>query len=200
MKGKRFTVSPSFFIPLFLLFLGSPPAHVLLFFCAVLLHEAGHLIALLSFGYPPTGLSLSLSGAVLQTREDFIPYKKEAAISLAGPFFGLLGCAAALFSLRQRFTENGMLFFSFNFLLALLNLLPIRGTDGGCALFALLCYHGEEWQARKWTDAIHRVFLTLLYGVSTWLLVKEKNPSLLILTLSLTAGEAKKRKKATITS
>lgn len=200
MKEKCFSVSPSFLIPLFLLFLGSPPAHALLFLCAVLLHEAGHLIALLSFGYTPTGLSLSLSGAVLQTREDFIPYKKEAAISLAGPFFGVLGCAAALFFLRQRFTENGMLFFSFNFLLTLLNLLPIRGTDGGCALFALLCYRGEEWQARIWADAIHRVFLSLLCFAATWLLIKEKNPSLLILTLSLTAGERKKRKKATITS
>lgn len=200
MSGKRFSVSLSFLIPLFLLFYGSPPAHALLFLCAVLLHEAGHLFALLSFGYVPKGLTLSLSGAALQTEENFIPYKKEAAISLAGPFFGVLGCAAALFFLRQRFTENGMLFFSFNFLLTLLNLLPIRGMDGGSALFAILCHYGEEWQARRWAETIHYLFLSLLCTAAFWILAKEKNPSLLILILSLTASDAKKRKKATITS
>lgn len=174
--------------------------HVLLFLCSVLLHEAGHLCALLFFGYKPKKMTLSLTGAVIQTQEDYIPYKKEAAISLAGPFAGLLGCVGTWFLLRRGFTENGMLFFSFNFLLTALNLLPIRGLDGGEALYAMLCHYGEEWRAAEKADGLHRIFLLFLCSASLWVLAKEKNPSLLILVLSMATGRRKKRKKATITS
>ena len=93
-----------------------------------------------------------------------------------------------------------MLFFSFNFLLTALNLLPIRGLDGGEALYAILCRYGEEWRAEERADELNRVFLFFLCAASLWVLEKEKNPSLLILALSIAAGERKKRKKATITS
>ncbi len=199
MSEKSFAMAPSFLLPVFLLFSGSPPWEILLFTGAVLLHEAGHLAALGFYGCRLRGMTLSFSGLGIQTAEPYLPYKKEAKIFLAGPAAGLLACILTWLVLRWHFTRSGMLFFSFNLLLSLFNLVPIRGLDGGEALFALLCQYGEEDEARRISLGIHTLFLALLLGASLWLLLVEKNVSLLLLTLVFSTEKAK-RKKATITS
>ncbi len=196
MKKTRFSVEPSFLIPLFLLFWQSPPVHAFLFFCAVLLHETGHLLCLVFFGYKPKKISLSLTGAAIEIEDRYIPYKKEVCIYLCGPLFGMIGCVFSWMLLRRSFTENGMLFFSFCFLLTLLNLFPVKGLDGGEALYAALCHYGEEWQAQSVTNAVHYASLFILFTASLWLFAMENNPSLLILTFSFALGKTK-RKKAT---
>jgi len=197
---KRVFVEPSFFLLLPLLFWDSHPAELLLFLGAVLLHETGHLLALLAFGACPRRITLSLSGAKLVTHNPYLPYKKEAIVFLSGPLAGFLGCIFAFFLLRWHFTEGGMLFFSFNLLLSLLNLLPVRGLDGGGILYALFCHFGEEYRAVRLAQALHGVSLAFLCAASLWVLKTEKNASLLILTLSLFSESAKKRKKATTVS
>lgn len=199
MREKYFCIAPSFLLPLFLLCIQSPPADALLFFAAILLHEAGHLFTLLCYGCRVKGVAFSFSGISLNLHDPYIPYKKEAKIFLAGPMAGLIGCFFAWICLRWHFTRWGMLFFSFNLLLSLFNLLPIRGLDGGEALFALLCHYGEEEGAKRASDFIHRLALTFLLCAATWLFFFEKNCSLLLLTLLFAAKETK-RKKATITS
>ncbi|MBQ3075148.1 MAG: site-2 protease family protein [Clostridia bacterium] len=197
MKTKRLSADGSILIPFFLLILRSPIMDILLFLGAVLLHETGHLAALYRYGYPPKRISFSCLGAKMETGESYIPYKKEAAIYLSGPAAGLFGCLLAFFLLRWHFTKAGMLFFSFNLLLTLFNLLPIKGLDGGEALFSLLCLRGEEATAQKISEAIHSISLLLLFTFSLYVLKRENNPSLLILTLSFALGSSEKRKKAT---
>ncbi len=199
MKGKRFSVEPSALIPLILLLSKSEKKEVLLFLGAVLLHEAGHWIALLFSGCSVQSVTLSFSGARMETRDPYLSYKKELRVFLAGPLAGLLGCLLAWLSLRLHFTKGGMLFFSFNLLLSLFNLLPVKGLDGGGALFSLLCLYGEEETAQRIADLLHALSLGFLLSLSLWIFRAEKNASLLLLTLALTANGTK-RKKATITS
>lgn len=199
MKRKGFSADPSALIPLILIWSNSEKKEVLLFLGAVALHEAGHVLALLRFGCRVRGVSLSFAGAGIETEDPYLSYKKEARIFLAGPLAGLFGCLLAWFCLRLNFTKGGMLFFSFNLLLSLFNLLPVKGLDGGEALFALLCRYGEERTAQRISELLHGLSLCFLLAVSLWVFSREKNASLFLLTLALAAG-GRKRKKATITS
>ena len=199
MKG-RLALDVSFLLPMLLLFLRSHPGDVLLFFLAVLLHEIGHLLALAHYGALPKHLRLSLTGASLEIEDPYLSYKKEAMVFLAGPLAGLLGCAGTVLWLRWQFHRSGMLFFSFNLLLTLFNLLPIRSLDGGGALYALLCRIGEEETAERISRWVHFAALAVLLLFSIRILQTEKNPALLILSLTLLADDRRKRKKATITS
>lgn len=199
MKRKTFSVELSALIPLILLLSKSEKKDALLFLGAVALHEAGHLLALLCFGCRVQGITLSFAGARIETKDPYLSYKKEARVFLAGPLAGLCGCLLTWVYLRIHFTKGGMLFFSFNLLLSLFNLLPIKGLDGGSALFSLLCHYGEERAARRVASLLHFLSLGFLLSVSLWVLEQEKNASLLLLTAALIAGGTK-RKKATITS
>lgn len=195
MRGKHFFVAPSFLIVLGLLFWKSKPWDVLLFLGAVLLHETGHFLCLFLFDRRVQGFTLSLSGAQLVTASPYLSYKKEATVYLAGPLANAMACTVTTFFLRQSFTKSGVLFFSFNFLLGILNLLPIKGLDGGGILYSLLCLYGEEHKARQITDFCHVLTLAGLTLFSIWLVMREKNPSLLILSVSLWAEGAEKEKK-----
>ncbi len=199
MKGKIFSVELSALIPLILLLSKSEKRDVLLFLGAVILHEAGHWIALVSVGCSIQSVTLSFSGASMVTREPYLSYRKELRVFLAGPLAGLLGCLLTWAYLRWHFTKGGMLFFSFNLLLSLFNLLPVKGLDGGGALYSLLCLYGDEETSRKITSLLNALSLGFLLSLSLWILHRERNASLLLLTLALMASGTK-RKKATITS
>jgi len=197
LSRKVFTLKLSFFLPLFLLFLKSPPEEFLLFLGAVVLHEAGHLFLLFRCGVPTSSLSLSGCGARIEADAPYLSYKKEIRVFLAGPLAGLAGVAVSWISLRMRFTKSGMLFFSFNLLLTLFNLLPLKGLDGGGALLAHLCRCGEMEEARKKCDTVHTVTLFFLILFALWVLFWQKNASLLITALCLALQDGEKRKKAT---
>ena len=198
MKGKNFFLHLSALVPLILLFLKSERRDVLLFFGAVLIHEAGHLLALIYFRCRIRGFTLSFAGAGIETEDPYLSYKKEAWIFLSGPLTGMGGCLVAWMNLRWSFTKSGMLFFAFNLLLSLFNLLPVKGLDGGNALYALLSHYGDEDTAAKIAGIFHTLSLLLLFSAALWILKWEKNASLLLLTVVLALGT--KRKKATITS
>lgn len=200
MKIGRLIAEPSFLLPLFLLFAKSPFSEALLFLGSVFLHEAGHLAALFYFNSPPKKMSLSCLGANIELHDPFLSYKKEATVFLAGPLAGIGACAVTLFFLRRRFTRIGMLFFFFNLILSLFNLLPIRGLDGGGILHALLCHYGDEETAKKICTSVHGLSLVLLCAAAFWIFLRAKNPSLLFLIGSALAVNGGKRKKATTNS
>lgn len=100
---------------------------------AILLHEAGHLAAAKLCGIPlraweirPTGLSLTF---------DFsrAGYLREALVHVGGPAAGLIAA-----SLSSVFGERAYFFSGLNAVLALVNLLPADGFDGGGILRCLL--------------------------------------------------------------
>lgn len=64
--------------------------------------------------------------------------RTEVCIALSGPLFNLLGALAGSLLLLSIRSAGVLLFVAANLFLALVNLIPVRGTDGGNALFYTL--------------------------------------------------------------
>ena len=123
---------------------------------AAMIHESGHLLAMLLLRTPPAELRLCPFGIEFVKRESRANhYIEDAVISLAGPCAHAVAGAVFL-SLGQG--EN--VFFAANFLLAVLNLLPIEPLDGGQTLFSFLCLRHPLETAGKVIEVVS--FFTLL--------------------------------------
>lgn len=101
--------------------------------CASLLHECGHLAALLWFGHRPQQIVFGVFGMRLtQSPEDPLSYGRQAVVAVAGP---LVNAVCALTLLCTGVSPGAALVHT---VLCLFNLLPIAPLDGGQALLSLL--------------------------------------------------------------
>ena len=101
-------------------------------FTAVLVHEAGHLIALMLIGAPPDGIHFTISGPVILYHQPEERWK-IVICALSGPIMGLL-----LFIIFYRAWPACA---GISLLLSIMNLLPVLPLDGGRAMNALLMGH-----------------------------------------------------------
>lgn len=99
---------------------------------ALFLHELGHLAAAKILGIPLVRFRLSPMGGVMSFDFSRSTYGREAAVHFAGPLAGLLSAAVGWLILHDFF------FTGISVTLACVNLLPIRGLDGGGILSCLL--------------------------------------------------------------
>lgn len=99
------------------------------------LHELGHVAVAWGWSIPIRSLRLDLFGARMEL-EGLTGYAAELAVAAGGPLVSILGSALAR-PLGEVLT-GAYLFSSVSLGLGLLNLLPVRGLDGGrilsCAL------------------------------------------------------------------
>lgn len=99
---------------------------------ALLIHELGHLLAARALGIPLVRFRLAPVGGVMTFDFSGTAYLKEAAVHLSGPLAGLIsGGIAAILSADPFFAGISVV-------LACVNLLPIRGLDGGGILRCVL--------------------------------------------------------------
>ncbi|MBR3692498.1 MAG: hypothetical protein IKL89_07365 [Clostridia bacterium] len=147
---------------------------------ALLLHEAGHVIALYITGGGVRRVSFSLFGGLIEPRYPLrLSPAGETAVCLAGPGANLL--AAPLFALAGHRTEWGYVLAGLNVAAGVFNLLPVSGLDGGRALgFALAGWPRAEGLCAR---------LTLYFGLAAFvpglllLLSAYRNPTLLVFSL-----------------
>jgi len=107
------------------------------FLLAAILHECGHLTALLALKIPITGLELRAGGAVI--RAELPGGRREALASAAGPGVNLL--------LAALFWRVWPLFGLCNLTLGLVNLLPLPRRDGGKLVQALKRGNNERMKS-----------------------------------------------------
>jgi tetratricopeptide (TPR) repeat protein/Zn-dependent protease len=120
------------------------PTTLIIFLAALILHEGGHLLAMLIFGYrSPAVLFIPYLGALATARKDHASLTEKVWISLAGPLPGLiLGVAIAIFytqglsgpmALSHWYGDGNLWREASQILIALnlFNLLPIYPLDGG---------------------------------------------------------------------
>lgn len=140
---------------------------------ASLIHEGGHLLAMLAVGVSPQDCTLGAFGMRIDLGRCLMDYKKNLFISLAGPLANSLA-AAILLMMGRPFAAMAHL------ALAALNLLPAAALDGGEILRCGLCMLGLESLAAPLLRFTSALVLLPLAAVSLWLCFRGGNPTLLI--------------------
>lgn len=146
---------------------------------ASVIHEGGHLLAMLMLRVPPADCVLGAFGLRIRLGQHLAGYGRNIWIALAGPLAN--GVAAAIL-LWAGVPQTAAV----HLLLAALNLLPGAVLDGGEVLRCCLCLVGWE----RATDAVLRLSTTLallpMAAVSLWLFLRrDGNPTLLIISVYL---------------
>lgn len=94
------------------------------FFTAAAIHEAGHLLAIIVVGKCEVEIALSAFGIAIEPKYRVLPKKREEIfILIMGPLAGI-----ALALMLRGFSDK---FFEVSMALSFINMLPLRGLDGG---------------------------------------------------------------------
>ena len=133
-------------------------------FAGVLLHEFGHSLVALRYGYEIESITLWLLGGVASFEEFPEDWRHELVIAVAGPVVSVLvgvgsyavflGLPAGLDPARFVFGYLALL----NVVLAVFNLLPAFPMDGGRILRALLARNQPHAQATQQAASVGKVF------------------------------------------
>lgn len=132
-------------------------------FCAILLHECGHLLASFCFGVPCAGVVVDGLGLrIFPVR----PYSffEQCVVALAGPFANLLSA----FILWRLFGLDTPVFL--HLLTAFVNLLPISTLDGGQVLEGVLSMCFSPSATYRLTRLFSILFILLGLSLSLGLL------------------------------
>ena len=142
---------------------------LLLITAIVLIHEAGHFLAMKMYHYNDLGIFfIPLLGAYVSGSKREISQKQSAIILLAGPLPGIIigiilylldQYSGSHYFLGSSFSRIGMLFI----LLNIINLLPIYPLDGGQLLNRV--YLNEE-------STISKIFIFLSIAFLIWVAIK----------------------------
>ena len=100
---------------------------------AVLIHELGHILAARLVKTPISSLSCGIHGFSMTFDFSSLSWRKECFVILSGSMTGLIAASAV-----RGFGDGLAYFAQVSSVLSLLNLLPVRGLDGGEALFCIL--------------------------------------------------------------
>jgi len=137
-------------------------------FFGVLLHEFGHSLVAMRYGYEIDSITLWLLGGVASFREMPEDWKKEFTIAIAGPVVSVLVGAVSYLAFRLVPAEFGALQFVLGYLavmnvtLAIFNMLPGFPMDGGRVLRALLARKRPHARATQLAAEVGKTFAFLL--------------------------------------
>jgi len=141
-------------------------------FTGVVLHELGHSLVAMRFGFPISSITLWLFGGVAQLTEMPEDWKQELYIAIAGPVVSVaLGVISyAAFSVVAPVGGTAVAVVRFllaylavmNVALAAFNMLPGFPMDGGRVLRALLARTRPYAQATQYAAEVGKLFAILL--------------------------------------
>ena len=190
-------ISILFFAFIAILFMFDNTAMMGLSLLAATLHELGHLFAMKIVNCPPYSVVLRPGAVVINTTKTQKSYKQDILISLSGPLINLLAACFCALLVAIEF-KNGFLtsFMWVNVALALFNLLPTKGLDGGKILESLLLQKLSLKSVNVTMYALTTItiFLTLSTGIYIFL-NDFQSPTLLIVGVYLTVLTLLKTKK-----
>jgi Zn-dependent protease/CBS domain-containing protein len=137
-------------------------------FVGVVLHELGHSVVAMRFGFPIASITLWLFGGVAQLTEMPDNWKQELLIAIAGPIVSILLGVASYAAFLAVPAGQPVVKFIVGYLalmnvgLAAFNMLPGFPMDGGRVLRAILARFLPYAQATKYAAEVGKVFALLL--------------------------------------
>ena len=174
-----------------ILFFGSgiidnPVTDIFLLIFIIIIHEAGHLIAMKAYGYKDVKMFfIPFFGAAVSGKNDNVSSSKKAVVSLSGPLPGIIiGFLLFIYSVlsREPFVYKIASFF---ILLNGLNLLPLFPFDGGK-------FMSEMFFARnKYFEFIFKVIAIAIFIIAA-VAFKDIILAVIGVSLSLTIGTSYK--------
>lgn len=163
---------------------------------AMLLHELGHLGALLFLGQRPHRFHLGFLGLRIDYGANKLGYLKEALIALAGPGVNLLLAYGFAFFGGKMQWEYGFFFSGMNLGIALFNLLPIFPLDGGRGLYCFLAWIKNAQWAEGVGQRVSFLFICLLFSLGLWIFILSRwNFSLLAISIWLCMFNQKRQRR-----
>ncbi len=158
MGNLRIRLQLPFVASLLLMMLADGEGIPLWCLAASLMHETGHIVAVLALQERPVRVELGLFGMRMLPGDESLCYSRQMAVLLAGPAVNLF-TAGVLFLAGNR----GVVML-IHLVIGVFNLLPIEPLDGGQALLCGLSMRGDMARAEK------SVFALSLVGCSALLL------------------------------
>ena len=142
--GTKIYVSVFFMASLTLMLITDRTGYMLPTLFAVTIHETAHLFAMWVLDCSPISVRLIPASVQINKRFSFSP-KNDLLIAAVGPGANLI-LAACLYFNSVAFENLGVLCYAvLNLIIALFNLLPVRGLDGGTIIYILISkYCGES--------------------------------------------------------
>lgn len=136
---------------------------------AVFIHETGHMLAMWAADCQPKAIRLIPTS--VQIIRGFSPKKHgETAITICGPTANLVVCGVLLVNFLIFKNEQSLNFAVLNLVIAVFNLFPVSGLDGGTLLVIALSNFVNIYKAEQITQIITLIFafLCFLLGVYLW--------------------------------
>lgn len=137
---------------------------VAIVFFIIIIHECGHTLAALWFGWRLESIEILPFGGVAKVDEHGTrPLKEEWVVTLAGPIQHLWLPLVSFLFLQSSFwnVENHHLFLQRNWMILIFNLLPIWPLDGGKILFLLLSHRYPYQKAYRAALILSSLFLLI---------------------------------------
>jgi Zn-dependent protease len=193
-KTRIFTVSPGAVIAAVLLYILNDDAYFFIMLLSVLIHELGHIISCMLLGQKIEQIRFGIAGAQIDTSNKLSSYVTDAVTSLSGPAASIGAAVVSFLIIRERTklipldstAELLLFFFLSNLFYALVNLIPVKGLDGGNALYALAASKLELHTADRIVTVSSFVSVFVILAVSLTVLKNfDFNFSLVILIFSL---------------
>ena len=141
-------------------------------FACVVLHELGHSVVAMRFGFPISSITLWLFGGIAQLEEMPEDWKQELFIAIAGPVVSVALAGISYIGFRLVPTGDAVGIASVKFLLgylalmnvalAVFNMLPGFPMDGGRVLRALLARTRPYARATQIAAEVGKLFALLL--------------------------------------
>lgn len=132
------------------------------YFFAVLfsvLHEIGHILAMLFFGKKPKNITLGIMGIRIETKDIMLSYREECITALCGPVVNLI------FVIIFALIDITGLPFAINTGLFIINLLPVKTLDGGRFIYNFLLDYSDEETANKIINKLEIITSVILIAV-----------------------------------
>ena len=158
---------------------------------AVLIHETGHILAICLKRYKINKLNISIFGFII---EKSLPKNgmdhDDILVPIMGPAFNLVASIVSASVYTYVFTNKNFFYLLAlnNFFLFLLNILPIKGLDGGQIFYKILIRKKDPGLASKILNKVSTALSIFLLMPCLFILVNYNyNPTLIIIFFYLIA-------------